>query len=182
MKVNGLVLQGAVICSLLFLVCSQEAKQRRRRCHCKKYIEKINRDVNKRLKDFENKFDKYISQNNHGYISNDLKSKLNKTMAMNNKLDNLNAEMNETKEALRRESYNLRVVQENLYSQDVTLDNLNTNFKKLEEIVKSLSVVVEHLEETMRTSSVAPEALTSNTMSDSGIFTLPTKTYPKGKF
>lgn len=145
-------------------------------------MEKINRDVNKRLKEFENRFDKYIVQNSHGHISNDLKSKLNTTIAMAGKLENLNANVNETKEALRHESYNLRVVQENLYSQEVTLDNLNTNFKTLEEIVNSLSVVVERLEETMRTSLVGqlPEALMLNRTSGlHGWITLPSKTYPK---
>lgn len=177
MKVTGL-LQGAVFCTVFLFVCSSESKVRRRKCHCRKYMEKINRDVNQRLKEFENRFDKYIVQNSYGRISSDLKIKINKTIAMDGKLEKLIANMSETKEALRHESYSLRVVQENLYSQEVTLDTLNTNFKTLEEIVKSLSNVVEHLEETMRTSMSghSPEALMSTYMPG---LQVPPKTYPK---
>ena len=187
MKIDGL-LQGAIICTLLFFAYSQNTetkKPRRKRCHCKKYVEKINRDVNQRLKEFEDRFEKYMAQyNNHREISNDLRGDLSKTMVMDSKLESLNENMNETKEALRRESYNLRVVQENLYSQEVTLENLNTNFKSLEGIVKSLSAVVERLEETMRSGVKAqsPEAMMSDRTSNSqGCITLPPKTYPKGK-
>ena len=186
MKIGGL-LQGAVFCTLLLSVYSQDAKPRRRRCHCKKYVEKINRDVNKRLKEFENKFERYMakhSHSEHSNTSNDLKGNLNKSLSMGSKLESLHENMNETKEALRRESYNLRLVQENLYTQEVTLDNLKTNFKTLEKIVNSLSAVVERLEETMRTGVIvhSPEALTDNrTLNDQGWITLPPKTYPKGK-
>ena len=116
-------------------------------------------------------------------ISSDLKGGLNKTFAIDIKLESLDTNMNKTKETLKRESYKLRIVQENLYSQEATLDNLNTNFKTLEDIVKSLSVVVDRLEETLRTGITghSPEALLSDNPADSrGWLTLPPKTYPKG--
>ena len=117
-------------------------------------------------------------------MSNDLKTNSNKTFAIDNKLDNLDLSMNKTKEALNRESYNLRIVQENLYSQEVTLDNLNTNFKTLEDIVKSLSGVVEKLEETMHSGITghAPEAIMADRATDSKDWIAqPPKKLPKGK-
>ena len=182
MKLTG-VLQGAVFCTLVLTVYSLEGKPRRRRCHCKKYIEKINRDVDKRLKEFENRFEKYMYLQTRSDISRDLKSNSNKTFAIDNKLDSLDTSMNKTKEALNRESYNLRIVQENLYSQEVTLDNLNTNFKTLEDIVKSLSVVVDKLEETMSSGITghSPEALMADkTAAPRGWSSQPPKKIPKG--
>lgn len=143
-------LQGAVLCALLFMVYSDESDtkySKRRRCRCKKYIDKLNKDIDKRFAMFENMFNQMFVPQNEITNSSDIKSDQS-----GQKLTNLSDDMNTYKSKLQKECQSLRKLQENMYSQEKSVDNLNENFKSLDSVVRNLTAIVEKLEQTVRNS------------------------------
>lgn len=143
-------IQGALLCVLLFMVYCDDTEtkaMKRRRCRCKRYIEKLNKDMNNRLEAFESKFEQYFKHSPNA-ISNSTISEINNQNGQ--RIDILTIDMNKTREVLQKESYTLRQLKENMYTQELSVDTLSENFKSLDFIVKNLTLVVEKLETTMR--------------------------------
>ncbi|KAL4223441.1 Fibrinogen-like protein 1 [Mactra antiquata] len=143
-------LQGTLLCLFIFLVYSEDTEtksSRRRRCRCKKYIEKISKDIDSRLQAFESRFEQYLthSPNALSNVTSDLILDQNGL-----KIDSLTVDMNKTREILQKESYTLRQLKENMYTQEMSVDSLTENFKSLDFIVRNLTMVVEKLETSMR--------------------------------
>jgi len=156
MNPRTLLLNLTVLCTLLAVVAAastpvdndedKKSSSRRRRCRCKKYIAQINQDIDKRLKAFENKFERYF-ENSVDAIGSD-KSSDNSINPISLITENVNA----TRGTLLEEGMTLKKLQRTIRSQEVTVDTLNDNFKALDKIVRNLSRVVEKLEWTMRSS------------------------------
>lgn len=144
-------IQGAVLCTLLFIAYSQETEQkpsRRRRCRCKKYIDQLNKDIDKRFKVFESKFEQYVAHpkdivNTAGDIKYDQSGQ---------KLEILSADMNSYKEKLQTECHNLKQLTDSMYTQEKNVDNLNKSFKSLDYVVRNFTAIVEKLEKAVRNS------------------------------
>lgn len=147
------VLQGAVLCAVLFMVYSDESSSnnhdaKRRRCRCKKYIDKLTKDIDKRFQAFESKFEKYaVDYNTIPNITSDIQmDQTDKT------LNSLSADMTTCKEILQKESYSLRQLKEDVFSQEINVERLSDSFKSLDLMVKNLTDIVEKLEQTVRSS------------------------------
>lgn len=144
-------LQGAVLCALLFVSYGQETdakRPRRRKCRCKKYIDQLNKDIDKRFKVFENKFEQYIAHpsdiiNSTGDIQYDQSGM---------KLEMLSSDMKSYKEKLQNECHSLKQLRESMHMQEKSVDNLNESFKSLDFVVRNLTAIVEKLEKTVRNS------------------------------
>lgn len=187
---SRVVLQGVILCLLLLigLIEAQDGSgsrnSRRKRCRCKKYISQLNVDINKRLSDFEARFELYFSQSMDD-ITNRTQSALSD--ASDRALNSISNDFNTTSQILQRENYSLRKLQQSIRSQKVTVDSLNSNFKELDAIVRNLSAVVERLEETMKINIdlSSPQRLTDgkkrNRKRKHRPSTTPPPVYPKGK-
>lgn len=178
---SKVIIQGAILCAMLLIgfVESQDGSgsrtSRRRRCRCKKYITQLNVDINKRLQAFEDKFEHYFTQS--------IDDITNKTQ--NSIYDNIgnswSAEMNQTRQALKMESFSLRKLQQSIRSQRVTVDTLSENFKDLDAIVRNLSAAVERLDATMRTNADRSSRRHRNRNRNSKQEVTSPVTYPKGE-
>lgn len=187
---SKVVLQGVILCALLLfgLIEAQDGSgsrnSRRRRCRCKKYINQLNVDINKRLSDFEARFELYFSQSMDD-ISNKTQNALSE--ASDRALNSISNDFNTTSQILKLENYTLKKMQQNIRSQKVTVDTLNANFKELDAIVRNLSAVVERLEETLKNNAEFshPQQLTQgnkrNRKRKQKPTTPPPPVYPKGK-
>ena len=142
----------------------------------------MNVDINKRLTDFEAKFEQYFTQSMDD-ISNRTQSALSDVS--DRALNSISNDFNSTSQMLKIENYSLKKLQQSIRSQKVTVETLNTNFKELDAIVRNLSAVVERLEETMKNNIdlTGPQRLTSskrnNRRRKQNKHTEPV--YPKGK-
>lgn len=187
---SKVAVQGAVLFIVILIgsVLSQDGSgsrtSRRRRCRCKKYITDLNKDIDRRLKQFEDKFERYFAQS-----VDDITNKTQNTITDYNDraLNMITEDLNMTSQTLKLESFSLRKLQQSIRSQKVTVDMLNTNFKELDSIVRNLSTVVERLEEAMRTSfdnsKNKPSELrkVSKRRKHKQRNTPPPPTYPEGK-
>ncbi|KAK3597192.1 hypothetical protein CHS0354_003692 [Potamilus streckersoni] len=142
MKLPG-ILQGVVLVSVLLLTISVTAKNatRRRKCKCEKYLGAVNKVIDTKLKEFEEMFSKFLEP-----MSDSYKKESAKLMDISVKIGEINGNMTDSQEELRREKYNLRLVWEHMYSQELNADSLNSNFKALDAIMKNLSLLVDKLE------------------------------------
>ena len=160
MKFSALLVNCAIVFVLLTFVSTEDApkKTRRRKCRCKRYIEQLKKDIDERLTSFENKFDS-LHFNATGELSDSPQSVKSDNSVEGvplvitaEKFDRLIDRVGETKETLRKESYSLRVLQENMYTEDKNSDTLSATFKTLESVVTNISDSVERLEKTVQSS------------------------------
>lgn len=178
-------LQGAVLCALLFIVYSEENDQKhskRRKCRCKKYIDNLSKDIEKRFQVFENKFAHMIAhQNDINSTSLDFQNGRS-----DQKLNNLSVDITTYKDKLQKECQSLKQLQENIYSQEKSVDNLDKSFRSLDYVVRNLTEIVEKLEQTVRNSierrpqtwSVQPHKPSKKRKPE---IRVEPKLYPKGK-
>lgn len=178
-------LQGAVLCALLFIVYSEENDQKhskRRKCRWKKYIDNLNKDIEKRFQVFENRFAQMIAhQNDINSTSRDFQND-----GIDPKLKNLSVDMTTYKDKLQKECQSLKQLQERIFSQEKSVDNLDKSFRSLHDVVRNLTVIVEKLEQTVRNSierrpqswSVQPHKPSKKRKPEVRV---EPDTYPKGK-
>lgn len=165
MKLNKL-LQSALFCALVFTSYGYDSDsngQINRKCRCKKYIADLNKDIDKRLKTFENKIKQYMYQNESELHSMNNVTEGQQLSAYQSEqtLLGFTEDMNMTRQSLNMESYSLRKIQENIMSQEVSMDNLNKHFKILDSVVKNLTTIVEKLEQNLRKSiDMRPQPIT----------------------
>lgn len=162
MKVSS-ILQGVILCAMLIVVYSGDSgpatQTRRRRCRCKKYIDQLTKDIEKRFEAFENKFEKYTE----GYLNNVIANRTNdiEIDQTDRKLNRLSNEVVTCKEKLQMESHSLKQLKDNMFSQGLNVETLNDNFKSLDLMVRNLTDIVEKLEQTVRNSrEMLPQSIT----------------------
>ncbi|KAL3858464.1 hypothetical protein ACJMK2_013054 [Sinanodonta woodiana] len=163
------ILQGVVLVSVLLLTISVNAKNatRRRKCRCEKYLGAVNKAIDTKLKEFEEMFSKFLEP-----MSDNYKKESAKLLDINVKLGEINGNMTDSQEELRREKYNLRLVWEHMYYQEQSADSLNSNFKALDSILKNVSLLVDKLE---KMTDVGESGLISGDTSAMKIATAATK-------
>lgn len=118
---------------------AHKKQKKRHNCRCKRIFKELNEVIDSKFKLLEERLLKHIP------ISDSQKTSFSNIQEINSKLNTLQTEVQNTQEALVRESQAILTLNNHMVSQSRTMDTLTNSFGVLEGVVRNLTSVVERL-------------------------------------